>query len=323
MIAPEVVLAASYRDYCSIRKSQNEILMIGSHGMLVASGDTDLKFELPIGGVDLPKGISTEVAYRLEHSDRLADAAASNSSKLDEVGVKRSIPILLPPWIMIGERDVSRLFPTLMITFQLSTFSITVLIRYFNALSLTPQEMIASAYTVCAVTTYYIWLQQQSEIKRHLSKPIKARQIERATTHRLWEQTPNRDFNSLKNIGALIFSSNSWRWGVSFGGFIFGTLHLAAWDINFPTMREKQLWRMSSLALMSPLEVLVLCQTLNKLGFRNFVHLKFGKETTAFLTNLLLFFAIYSYIFARVFLFVEPFWISRTFPKGVDLSPAS
>jgi hypothetical protein len=313
IIAPEVVLAASYLDYCSVRNSHNEILIEEYRGVLVTSGDTDLRPDLHCGRVELPRRISTEIAVVLDMTESLSVTAASNSS------LKASIPILPPPWMIEDEyHSASMLLSRLMITFHITFFFIEVFIQYPNDSPRIPLEMSTTAYIVCSITVYYIWQQTLRETERHLSKPIKARRIDDSGKDPVWQQTQHRDISSLKYIETMTLFSDSWRWGLSFGGFIFGTLHLAAWDIDFPTLREKQLWRVSCLTLMGPLVLMLLYRTFYRPVGRNFGYLTFSKEKMAALTKLLLFFAAYLYTIARLFLLVESFRISRSFPVGVD-----
>jgi hypothetical protein len=317
ILTPELVLAATYRDYCSVRNSHSEILIKGNHAVLVASRDTDLKPELHFGGVDLPRLLSREVVIQLRQAERSSPATTSNSSLLVEGHAKESIPILLLPWVVkVGRDSAHPLFAKWMMTAQVIWSSLEVLSRFVNASSVTPLEMSAAAYMVCSITAYYIWRQQLPEIERHLSQPIKARRIDEPGTDRLWQQTQHRDISSLKDIETMILFSDSWRWGLCFGGFIFGTLHLAAWDIYFPTVHSKQLWRMSCLALMSPLVLLILYRGFYKPVARNFGYLTSGKETPAALAKLSMF-TMYLYICARSFLFFQSFR-SWGFPANVD-----
>ena len=119
----------------------------------------------------------------------------------------------------------------------------------------------------------------------------------------------------------MVIDPSSLAWGLSIAGFIFGIIHLAAWDISFPTTPEKYLWRISSLVLMCSMTFLLLKRVFNKLVVRKFFYFVFGKETTESLFSWSLLLTIGLYASSRVFLFLYPFRALQSIPVGAYVVP--
>jgi hypothetical protein len=68
--------------------------------------------------------------------------------------------------------------------------------------------------------------------------------------------------DSLPPVKASSLPSTSWvrrsHFGVAIGGVIFGAIHIAAWNFDFPTSIERTLWRIASVLSTALLPVMYL-----------------------------------------------------------------
>jgi hypothetical protein len=88
--------------------------------------------------------------------------------------------------------------------------------------------------------------------------------------------------------------------GVSIGGIIFGAIHIAAWNLSFPTLIEQTLWRTASIMTTTLPGVMYLCLLLQQFFLPPFsLPLNLIKIWNIFFGAL--------YVIARAFLLVEIF----------------
>lgn len=126
-------------------------------------------------------------------------------------------------------------------------------VRRAAGLRSTQLEIATLSFGVCTFITYSFYLFKPKDIQepvrlrltRQLSEPLKAKfhRIQRASDARanvkgvhghyirLW---PLRQKVSVEDIGILV------------GGVVFGAIHCAAWDFEFPSPADQKLWRVAS-----------------------------------------------------------------------------
>jgi hypothetical protein len=104
--------------------------------------------------------------------------------------------------------------------------------------------------------------------------------------------------------------------GFMFGGIVFGSIHIAGWNLIFPTPIEQMLWRISSILLAAVLPVALLPLYLSRysLHLSNFLH---RNQLLLQIWGLVL--GVF-YIVARLFLLVEIFRTLLYLPQGAYVS---
>ncbi|KAJ6565513.1 hypothetical protein DFH09DRAFT_1473573 [Mycena vulgaris] len=91
-------------------------------------------------------------------------------------------------------------------------------------------------------------------------------------------------------------------------GTVFGAIHVAAWNAEFPSADEMWMWRACSLLVTAlPLLTLAMAFLHNK---------KYDSQAFGTIATLTLFTVIASYIIARLFLIILPFTSLRALPPG-------
>ncbi|KAJ6582331.1 hypothetical protein B0H19DRAFT_877478, partial [Mycena capillaripes] len=95
-------------------------------------------------------------------------------------------------------------------------------------------------------------------------------------------------------------------------GFLFGVIHCAAWNIDFPTTGEQWMWRScSSFVTVLPLAWLPLLLHLQvEISGADETSMKYKIHTIIFLAVILI------YMLARLFLIVLPLIALRSLPPG-------
>ncbi|KAJ6565577.1 hypothetical protein DFH09DRAFT_1473741 [Mycena vulgaris] len=92
-----------------------------------------------------------------------------------------------------------------------------------------------------------------------------------------------------------------------FVGTIFGAIHCAAWNIDFPSTEEKWMWRACSLTV-TAIPVLVAALVILDATTKN--------DASATIFSVILMGGVPSYIIARLFLIILPFTTLRALPPG-------
>jgi hypothetical protein len=100
--------------------------------------------------------------------------------------------------------------------------------------------------------------------------------------------------------------------GVAIGGVIFGALHIAAWNLSFPTWIEQTLWRAASIMSTVLLPVMYVPLLVNEFFHRGRVSPRFIKIWDLVFGSL--------YVVARAFLLVEIFRTLFYLPEDAYLT---
>jgi hypothetical protein len=106
----------------------------------------------------------------------------------------------------------------------------------------------------------------------------------------------NQDQDLGKDAGNIVAEV----FGLLFGGLVFGSIHVLAWNFVFPSILERTLWRVAS----------ILCTTMPLLFLIVFISVAIANENNIALMivlNVIQFLVVVFYVAARVFLLVEIF----------------
>jgi hypothetical protein len=159
--------------------------------------------------------------------------------------------------------------------FQVLWMALQVIIRRSKGLAISQLELAVTAYSVCAVITYLFLLQKPKNIGIS-SRPLECNAsgiASRRNASSAEDRIDYYDHELLIDIlvpGAFARTSKS-RWftsrvpnetingecqyivcyGAIVGGLIFGGIHIAAWNFEFPTYIEQLLWRICSVGMVT------------------------------------------------------------------------
>jgi hypothetical protein len=218
------------------------------------------------------------------------------------------------PYITLAEiNDKSKsdaLVRTITIT-QILWATVQIIVRATRKLAISQLEIAVAAFAVCAVITYSLnWYKPKGveipfTIARYTNElPIQFGKIlgEPHDSHKSWFflllDSPDRKDQILGRPlgnGRNLRNSGHETVGLVISGVVFGSLHLAAWDLSFPTDTEKFLWLLASIwcTVSIPLAMIILwdCES----------------SEADFELVLVSDLCIAGYILARMFLMVEIF----------------
>ena len=175
------------------------------------------------------------------------------------------------PGITMGEihdKGTSNIFVKVVAVGQVLWVAVQVIVRSVKGLTISQLELMTTAFSLCAIITYLCLLQKPQGIQiperpmkvkldRLGSLPWPPEGLEWNALRVLfipdfveWEglvmggpraRVPN-DFVDDENTMAYVF-------GIAIGGVIFGAIHVAGWNLSFPTSIDQELWRISSILM--------------------------------------------------------------------------
>jgi hypothetical protein len=153
---------------------------------------------------------------------------------------------------------------------QVSWALIQVVARTNKGLAVSQLELVTAAFCVCAVITYCFLLAkpQGVEISMRPGKLGRMTVEERQALHRdlmplrsllvpglkpirhfALGRIPNDFADDGEVKGWTKKNSGTYAIGMAVGGAIFGAIHIAGWNLEFPTNVERHLWHYSSILI--------------------------------------------------------------------------
>ncbi|KAK0641398.1 hypothetical protein B0T16DRAFT_214252 [Cercophora newfieldiana] len=194
------------------------------------------------------------------------------------------------------------------------------MVRTHKGLAVSQLELVTSAFCVCAVVTYAFLLAkpQGVEVAMRPQKLRRMTQEERQALHRdlmplrgllvpglkpirhfALGRIPNDFADDGEITGRVSRNSGTYAVGMAVGGVIFGAVHTAGWNLQFPSEAERTLWDISSILITLVLPF-ALCPVILHgwdLELPEWAPWTFG-------TPWFIFFSVL-YVIARVFLLIE------------------
>lgn len=193
-------------------------------------------------------------------------------------------PTILPPEILLWLREnrhISRLpkiteeeihdkskanvFVKVLAVVQIFWVCVQVIVRVTRGLAVSQLELMVTAFSICAIITYIFLIHKPQSVQVPM-RPIRIPQgsLELSPPTR-WLPLRNlfapgiraaTDFNQghVEMVPNDNTPGKEKDWGVyalciSAGGMIFGSIHIAGWNLSFPTPIERELWRIASLIM--------------------------------------------------------------------------
>ncbi|KAK4205110.1 hypothetical protein QBC40DRAFT_65911 [Triangularia verruculosa] len=267
---------------------------------------------------------------------------------------EHDLEIFRVPRSVIDNQEKADTFKKLLVLIQVSWLFIEAIARKAYGLPLSLLELHTVVHVVCAIIMYLLWLKKPldlrapyliqsasgSNFQTRLQKMVKDRPGLRAAPYD-WiyarrgdmvdfdfeESTSRHGFVYVVNY---IAERRFFTIVMLFLPLVFGSVHLSAWNFDFPSTIESTLWKVSCLVIVSavPGILLTLCLVvlLHKMTeyckwySYGFVH-RVADALVSMRTSLL-WFAVALLILVRVFLVVESFISLRSVPLGVYYTPA-
>jgi hypothetical protein len=220
----------------------------------------------------------------------------------------------------INDKSKGDTFVKLITSFQVLWFILQVVIGAIRQLSISQLEIAVTAFGICAIITYFLLLPKPKsvdvpitvkEFEGHIPihqrefKILRQRVVQKyirslfvlgdglaGEVEIMGSHIPNDALNAGHELDVL-------HVGVSLGGIIFGAIHIAAWNLSFPTAIEQTLWRTASVMSTVMLPIMYLPLLVNEYVVRGRVPIILIKIWDIFFGSL--------YVLARAFLLVEIF----------------
>jgi hypothetical protein len=222
--------------------------------------------------------------------------------------------ILTPRLSDINDKSKSDAFARTVSVAQITWIAVQVFIRVVRRLAVSQLEIAVVAFSACAIFIYVLdWKKPKSVLVPHsvlLFPGAIPRDVIR-TEDESWCNAPNLTFifgldapfypcgcpipnDVVARNYTKVTHGEQFFSGLTLGSYIFGGIHIAAWNFSFPTAIEQILWRISSLYCTSFIIWFI------------FVFLVFSEDfdwarriVVAFLSSL--------YVLCRLFMIVEMF----------------
>lgn len=222
------------------------------------------------------------------------------------------------------------MFARLVAIAQITWIALQVIVRAAKGLAISQLEIAVLAFSSCAILIYVLNWEKPKEVKvpyfvltydEEISPDIKTRlkEVRREYTSTRWVSAflPGQDkpvsFDSAIpndcNIHDVDLASRGDLMplgGLLLGFIIFGGIHVAAWNFEFPTHVEQLLWRVTSLWCMTALIMNRILSSLAALCFF-FIEGKIRDKINSLFWQLFIPMTSVLYVLARLFLMVETF----------------
>jgi hypothetical protein len=160
--------------------------------------------------------------------------------------------------------------------------ALQIIVRASKGLEISQLELAVAAFSACAIFTYLILLPKPQGVRvsprpiicesgsvakaielgsegmlRELFLPgpyVKSKERKRVPNDTIhWQIETPSDLTTRQH-----YVYQAYFLGFMFGGIVFGSIHIAGWNLTFPTLIEQMLWRISSILLATLLPAVLL-----------------------------------------------------------------
>jgi len=274
--------------------------------------------------------------YLLRKTERVR---ASDKESSEPENKKRSTKLEKLPDITNAElydKSKGDIFVKAIAISQVFWVALQIIVRVRKGLEISQLELAVAAFAVCAIFTYLVLLSKPQGV-RVPSRPIvwepgSVKGVIEASDEAMLREIflPSRyivskERNRVVNDAVhMQISSNAdanyvgmaYVLGLTFGSIVFGSIHIAGWNLKFPTPTEQILWRVSSVLLATLLlaPLVPLCLASYSAELMDFLD---PYESLWRFLNLVL---GVLYVAARLFILVEVFRTLLFLPPGAYVS---
>lgn len=188
----------------------------------------------------------------------------------------------------IHDKSKANFFIKALAVVQVLWVCIQIIVRNARGLAISQLELVVTAFSVCTIITYIFLIPKPQGVQVPM-RPILIRpEIFSTAPHTDWislrsliipgliHTTTFTTWNAMKVPNVMVVPNDSvpgrehnhgiYTLGMSVGAIIFGAIHVAGWNLEFPTPIEQELWRIASVIMTCLLPVTLLPYTLITIG---------------------------------------------------------
>lgn len=241
----------------------------------------------------------------------------------------------------IHDRSKSNVFVKAVTIIQIFWISLQVIVRSARGLAISQLELVVTAFSLCAIMTYLFLIPKPQGVQIPMRPIVLERiHVEYIQNSKSYERLRGwllagfegyHDFTSatikepprakIPNdfIPDAEVDMSTYFLGITFGGTVFGAIHVAGWNLIFPTSIEQDLWHISSIIVTCLLPAffglfLLTMLIADLMGVEdNSVFIRFAAVTFGLVPGVL-------YSMARLFLLVETFRTLAYLPPDAFIS---
>lgn len=167
---------------------------------------------------------------------------------------------------VIEDQSKSHWISKALVILQLVQFFITIFARLAQSITISQLEVAVAGFALCSIISYACLLYKPKSVvsvvtlRVHETLParfleLKLQSFESLSKHAESPESDNAETreerlsfsSSLEDIKPLAQQVGVWTFIA--GGLIFGAVHLAAWNLSFPTAADAWLWRVSAIVV--------------------------------------------------------------------------
>ncbi|KAN0114421.1 hypothetical protein V8E51_003965 [Hyaloscypha variabilis] len=161
----------------------------------------------------------------------------------------------------IHDKGKSNAFTKLVAILQVFWISVQVIVRRVRGLTISQLELVTTAFSLCAIITYIFLIQKPQGVDIP-ARPIKVKKNVELPPDDIWFALrifflPVEDRTVIKEPPKTRIPNDfvdrkmtvPYSLGMALGGMIFGAVHVAGWNLSFPSSVDRELWRISSILM--------------------------------------------------------------------------
>jgi hypothetical protein len=195
-----------------------------------------------------PKGRQDSARKYILSGDDVYDLRAKN----------RTVSIDKLPAITTAEihdKGKSNAFTKAVVITQVLWMSVQVIVRSVRGLAISQLELMTTAFSLCAIITYIFLLPKPQGVQVP-APPIELERISRFHNDLIYLRLVILPWVSLDSAVETRVPNDAvekfnyiYFVGMALGGVIFGAVHLAGWNLSFPTSIDRELWHIASILM--------------------------------------------------------------------------
>jgi hypothetical protein len=240
----------------------------------------------------------------------------------------------------IRDKSKGDIFVKIIAVIQVFWVALQIIVRASKGLAISQLEVAVAAFCACAVITYLLLIPKPQNVRvpsrplmcepGSIQEVLEGTDLADAALRQAflpgWQGMEADGVNHVPNDLMLMGFDTSGRAigtiddyvfpaylvGIVFGGIVFGSIHIAAWNLKFPTPIEQKLWRICSILLTTLLPIIFLTPILSRRFGVLYDH-AWIMQISNLVVGLL-------YIAARLFVLVEIFRTLLYLPPGAYIS---
>jgi len=276
VVAPEFLLGKAIGDYVLARRLKREVDEMREAGTIGPDEEWELShsFFSFMGGFrlcgvqahgDNPDGNINDKGPRVATAANSRIMPPQMLLQLRKMDVLPSLPDITKQ--EIHDKSKTSFFVKAVTVLQVFWVCVQVIVRAVSGLAISQLELMAAAFAACSLVSYVFLIPKPQGVNipmrpipisggltsvpdgaewvslRGLAVPGLEFKINFDVPDKGVQAIPNDSIpGGLKDLGTYAVS-------MSVGGAIFGSIHVAGWNLEFPTGAEQELWRICSLII--------------------------------------------------------------------------